>query len=73
MEDHEQRLVQAMVDLVDWAAGPRAHYDGIRRDIDAERMSLSHEQQELLNLQAQLSISPKEVMRLHASIAALEA
>jgi hypothetical protein len=50
-------LVQAMVDLEDWAASLRAHYDGIRRDIDVERMSLSREWWELLNLWAQLSIS----------------
>jgi hypothetical protein len=35
MEEREQRLVQAMADLEDWAAGLRAHYDSIRRDIDA--------------------------------------
>jgi hypothetical protein len=40
MEEREQWLVQAMVDLEDSAAGLRAHYDGIRRDVDAERMSL---------------------------------
>jgi hypothetical protein len=73
MEEREQRLVHAMVDLEDSAAGLRAHYDGIWRDVDAERMSLSHERQELLNLWAQLSISPKEVTRLRASIVALEA
>jgi hypothetical protein len=38
MEEREQRLVQAMVDLEYWAAGLRAHYDGIRRGIDAERI-----------------------------------
>jgi hypothetical protein len=43
MEEHEQRLVQPMVDLEDWAAGLRAHYDSIRRDIDAERMYLPRE------------------------------
>jgi hypothetical protein len=52
MEEREQRLEQAMVDQEDWAAGLRAHYDGIRWDVDAERMSLLHEWQELLNLQA---------------------
>jgi hypothetical protein len=52
MEEWEQRLVQAMVDQEDWAAGLRAHYDGIQWDVDAERMSLSREWQELLNLQA---------------------
>jgi hypothetical protein len=43
MEEREQRVVQAMVDLEDWAAGLRAHYDDIRRDVDAESMSLSRE------------------------------
>jgi hypothetical protein len=42
MEEREQRLVQAMVDLEDWAAGLRANYDGVWRDIDAERMFVSH-------------------------------
>jgi hypothetical protein len=36
MEEHEQRLVQAMVDLEYWVAGLRAHYDGIQQGIDAE-------------------------------------
>jgi hypothetical protein len=43
MEKHEQRLVQPMVDLEDWAAGLRAQYDSIRQDIDAEHMSLPRE------------------------------
>jgi hypothetical protein len=43
MEEHEQRLVQAMVDLEDWATALRAHYDSIRQDVDTERMSLSRE------------------------------
>jgi hypothetical protein len=60
MEEREQRLVQAMVDLEDWAAGLRAHYHDIRQDIDAECMSLSRERQELLNPWAQLSITPEE-------------
>jgi hypothetical protein len=73
MEEREQRLVQAMVDLEDWAAGLRANYDGFWRDIDAERMFVSHKRQELLNLRAQPSVTPEEVMQLCASIAALEA
>jgi hypothetical protein len=73
MEEREQRLVQAMVDLEDWAAGLRDNYDGVRRDIDAERMFVSHERQELLNLRAQPSVTPEEVTQLRASVAALEA
>jgi hypothetical protein len=33
MEEREQRLVQAMEDLENWAAGLRVHHDGIRWDI----------------------------------------
>jgi chromosome segregation ATPase len=62
-----------MLDLEDWAAGLGAHYDGIRWDIDAERMSMPRERQELLNLRVQLSITLEEVAQLRASIAALEA
>jgi hypothetical protein len=43
MEEHEQRLVQAKEDLEHWATGLRAHHDGIRQDIDTERMALSRE------------------------------
>jgi hypothetical protein len=43
MEECEQQLVEAMVDLEDWATGLRAHYGGIRWDIDAEHMYLSCE------------------------------
>jgi chromosome segregation ATPase len=72
MEECKQWLVQAMEDLENWAAGLRAHHDGIQWDIDMERLALSHERHEILSLQAQLSITPKDVAQLRASIAALE-
>jgi hypothetical protein len=50
MEEREKRLVQAMEDLENWAAGLRAHHDGIQWDIDAECLSLSRDWQELLSL-----------------------
>jgi hypothetical protein len=59
MEEREQRVVQAMVDLEDWAAGMRAHYDGIRWDVNAEHMSLLRERQELLNLRASYPSPPR--------------
>jgi hypothetical protein len=66
MEEWEQRLVQAKEDLEDWAARLRAHHDGIRWDIDTERMGLSRERHEILNSRAQLPISSEEVAQLHA-------
>jgi hypothetical protein len=61
-----------MEDLENWAAGQRAQHDGIRWDIDAGRLCLSHERQELLSLRAQLSISPEEVVQLRAFVAILQ-